>query len=79
MFLSREFQPSTGGLGMNMVDRSAVFDEAGYSLFGPAALNSAAPDEGTSHLLEQAATGPGLGRGGAPGAATPHAPTKKQS
>ena len=59
MFLSREFPPSTGGLGMNMVDRSAVFDEAGYSLFGPVALNSAAPYEGTSHLLEQVATGPG--------------------
>lgn len=41
-----------GGLGLGMVDRCAVFEEAGYSLFGPLALNIAAPDEGNVHLLD---------------------------
>jgi acyl-CoA dehydrogenase len=46
-----------GGLGLGMSDRAAVFEEAGYSLFGPLALNCAAPDEGNMHLLEVVATG----------------------
>jgi acyl-CoA dehydrogenase len=45
-----------GGLGLNMTERAAVFEEAGYSLFGPAALNIASPDEGNVHLLAQVAT-----------------------
>jgi acyl-CoA dehydrogenase len=45
-----------GGLGLDMRDRAAVFEAAGYSLFGPLALNCAAPDEGNMHLLEQVAT-----------------------
>ncbi|NEK85221.1 acyl-CoA dehydrogenase [Blastococcus saxobsidens] len=40
-----------GGLGLGMVDRSPVFEEAGYSVLGPTALNIAAPDEGNVHLL----------------------------
>jgi acyl-CoA dehydrogenase len=44
----REF----GGLGLAIRDWSAVFQEAGYSLLGPQALNCAAPDEGNMHLLE---------------------------
>jgi len=50
--VSHEF----GGLGLGMRDRAAVFEAAGYSLFGPLALNCAAPDEGNVHLLEQVAT-----------------------
>ncbi|WP_211340886.1 acyl-CoA dehydrogenase family protein [Xylanimonas allomyrinae] len=46
-----------GGLGLGMVDRAAVFEEAGYSLFGPLALNVAAPDEGNVHLLDKVARG----------------------
>jgi acyl-CoA dehydrogenase len=46
-----------GGLGLGMVDRAGVFEEAGYSLFGPLALNVAAPDEGNVHLLDRVATG----------------------
>ena len=34
-----------------MSDRAAVFEEAGYSLFGPLALNLAASDEGNVHML----------------------------
>lgn len=45
-----------GGLGLDMRDRAPVFEAAGYSLFGPLALNCAAPDEGNMHLLEQIAT-----------------------
>lgn len=46
-----------GGLGLNMVDRAPVFEEAGYSLFGPLALNIAAPDEGNVHMLDHIAVG----------------------
>jgi hypothetical protein len=37
-------------------DRLTVFEEAGWSLFGPLALNIAAPDEGNMHMLEIIAT-----------------------
>lgn len=40
-----------GGRGLNMCDRAPVFEAAGYSLFGPTALNIAAPDEGNVHML----------------------------
>ena len=33
-----------------------IFEEAGYSLLGPQALNCAAPDEGNMHLLRLVAT-----------------------
>ena len=48
----REF----GGMGLSMVERAGVFEEAGYSLFGPLALNIAAPDEGNMHLLDHVGT-----------------------
>lgn len=44
-----------GGAGLNMSDRAPVFEEAGYSLFGPIALNIGAPDEGNVHLLAHVA------------------------
>jgi acyl-CoA dehydrogenase len=50
--VSREY----GGHGLGMRDRAVVFEEAGWSLFGPLALNIAAPDEGNMHLLEAVAT-----------------------
>ena len=40
-----------GGLGLDVRGQSVVFEEAGYSLLGPQALNCAAPDEGNMHLL----------------------------
>lgn len=46
-----------GGLGLGMCDRAPIFEAAGYSLFGPLALNIAAPDEGNVHLLAHVATG----------------------
>jgi acyl-CoA dehydrogenase len=45
--VSREW----GGLGLDMRGMSVVFEEAGWSLLGPLALNCAAPDEGNMHLL----------------------------
>jgi acyl-CoA dehydrogenase len=45
-----------GGQGLDMRGRAVVFEEAGWSLFGPLALNIAAPDEGNMHLLEAVAT-----------------------
>jgi acyl-CoA dehydrogenase len=45
-----------GGHGLDMRGRAAVYEEAGYSLLGPLALNIAAPDEGNIHLLEAVAT-----------------------
>jgi alkylation response protein AidB-like acyl-CoA dehydrogenase len=41
-----------GGAGLGMVDRAAVFEAAGYSLFGAMAINAQAPDEGNMHLLD---------------------------
>ena len=46
-----------GGLGLDLRAQAVVFEEAGYSLLGPLALNGAAPDEGNMHLLEVVATG----------------------
>ena len=45
-----------GGLGLSHVGRAIVFEEAGYSLLGPLAMNLSAPDEGNMHLLEVVAT-----------------------
>jgi acyl-CoA dehydrogenase len=45
-----------GGLGLDRLSQAAVLEEAGYSLFGPLALNCAAPDEGNMHLLDEVAS-----------------------
>jgi acyl-CoA dehydrogenase len=45
-----------GGLGLSHTGKALVFEEAGYSLLGPLAMNIAAPDEGNMHLLEQVGT-----------------------
>lgn len=47
--------PEYGGLGLNMRQQSVIFEEAGYSLLGPLALNCSAPDEGNMTLLEKVA------------------------
>jgi acyl-CoA dehydrogenase len=49
--LSPQGPEDLGGLGLGMVDRAPVLEAAGYSLFGPLAVNAAAPDEGNMHLL----------------------------
>ena len=45
-----------GGMGLNHVAKSLVFEEAGYSWLGPTALNIHAPDEGNIHLMEEVAS-----------------------
>jgi acyl-CoA dehydrogenase len=45
-----------GGLGLDTRGMAVVFEEAGYSILGPQALNCAAPDEGNMHLLSVVAT-----------------------
>jgi acyl-CoA dehydrogenase len=45
-----------GGLGLDMRGIAVAFEEAGYSLFGPLAVNGAAPDEGNMHLLDAVAS-----------------------
>ncbi len=54
--LSPHVSPEYGGLGLSHVGRAVVFEEAGYSVLGPLALNISAPDEGNMHLLEHVAT-----------------------
>jgi acyl-CoA dehydrogenase len=51
-----QLDPSLGGLGLDHRGQAVVFEEAGYSLLGPPALNCAAPDEGNAHLLDVIAT-----------------------
>lgn len=45
-----------GGHGLDLRGQTVVFEEAGYSLLGPLALNCAAPDEGNMLLHEVVAT-----------------------
>lgn len=47
-----------GGLGLSHVEKTVVFEEAGYSTLGPTALNIHAPDEGNIHLMEVVASEP---------------------
>jgi acyl-CoA dehydrogenase len=44
-----------GGLEADWRTVAVLFEEAGTSLLGPLAINSAAPDEGNMHLLQQVA------------------------
>lgn len=54
--LSPQVAHEYGGLGLSHAGRAVVFEEAGYSLLGPVAMNLFAPDEGNMHLLEAVAT-----------------------
>ncbi len=42
-----------GGLGLPVVGWAAVYEEANRSIFGPAALNCAAPDDGNMSVLNK--------------------------
>lgn len=48
--------PEFGGQGLPLRYWPAVFQEAGYSPIGPAALNIMAPDEGNMHMMGLIAT-----------------------
>ena len=40
-----------GGMGLSMTEQAVIYEEANFSIFGPAALNCAAPDDGNMRLL----------------------------
>ncbi len=48
--------PEHGGLGVDHVTQAALYEEMNRGLFGPAAFNCAAPDDGTMMLLAKIAT-----------------------
>jgi acyl-CoA dehydrogenase len=54
--LAPHASPAMGGLGLSHISKAVVFEEAGYSLLGPIALNIFAPDEGNIHLMDVVAT-----------------------
>ncbi|MEL6316208.1 MAG: acyl-CoA dehydrogenase family protein [Pseudomonadota bacterium] len=45
-----------GGMGLPVVGMAAMYEEANRSIFGPVALNCAAPDDGNMMVLEKVAT-----------------------
>lgn len=53
--LSPHVDRSLGGHGLSHLGRALVFEEAGWSMLGPVALNINAPDEGNAHLLAHVA------------------------
>jgi acyl-CoA dehydrogenase len=54
--LSPHVSLDLGGKDLSHRGRAVVFEEAGYSMLGPTALNVAAPDEGNAHLLAHVGT-----------------------
>jgi acyl-CoA dehydrogenase len=54
--ISAHMPKSLGGLDLDHRSKCVLFEEAGYSPFGPMALNIQAPDEGNMHLLHEVAT-----------------------
>ncbi|MFZ5672720.1 MAG: acyl-CoA dehydrogenase family protein [Pseudomonadota bacterium] len=49
-----------GGLGLPVIGWAALYEEANHSIFGPAALNCAAPDDGNMSVLNKALASDGL-------------------
>ncbi len=45
-----------GGMGLSMTEQAVIYEEANFSIFGPAALNCAAPDDGNMRLLSMVGT-----------------------
>ncbi len=54
--LAPQVSQTHGGMGLTHMGRAVVFEEAGYAMLGPLALNCAAPDEGNMHLMEAVAS-----------------------
>jgi len=54
--LSPHVPKEFGGMGLNHIDCAIVFMASGYSLYGPIAMNCAAPDEGNMNLLNRVAS-----------------------
>ena len=45
-----------GGMGLKMAEQAVIYEEANFSIFGPAALNCSAPDDGNMRLLSMVGT-----------------------
>lgn len=54
--LSLHVSPEYGGQGIDHRTAALVFEESGYSMLGPVAMNIAAPDEANMHMLERIAS-----------------------
>lgn len=53
---SPQVPQALGGMGLPMVGQAAMYEEANRSIFGPACLNCAAPDDGNMRVLSQVGT-----------------------
>jgi acyl-CoA dehydrogenase len=51
-----QLPPEHGGLGVSHVAQAVLYEEMNRALFGPAAFNCAAPDDGTMMMLAKIAT-----------------------
>ncbi len=51
-----QLAPAHGGLGVDHVTQAVLYEEMNRALFGPAAFNCAAPDDGTMMMLARIAT-----------------------
>ena len=47
---------SLGGMGLGVQDWAIMYEEANYSIFGPAVFNCAAPDDGNINVLSKIGT-----------------------
>ncbi len=45
-----------GGMGLSMVSRAVLYEEANRSIFGPVCINAAAPDDGNISVLARVGT-----------------------
>ena len=45
-----------GGMGLNIVERAVIYEEANRSIFGPVAINAAAPDDGNIAVMAKIGT-----------------------
>lgn len=45
-----------GGMGLNCQAMAVIYEEANYSIFGPAVMNCAAPDDGNMFVLNRVGT-----------------------
>ena len=51
-----QISKARGGLGLTMLEQSALYETANRSIFGPCSFNCAAPDDGNMRVLEAVAT-----------------------
>ncbi len=51
-----QISKARGGMGLTMLEQSALYETANRSIFGPCSFNCAAPDDGNMRVLEAVAT-----------------------